>query len=229
MKQGNLTQRELDVAYYKWEFLRRNERYIRDYERIACDFTKLLPLEKIKISKYFEGEYGIYYPFNPRRKIGRKKTQILVSAFSLSPAHCMTSKYRMPSKLHHKSSSSSTLAEILEHTKQIPEEELAKLSSIDIRVNLAYTKEAMLKEVSKILDEWLPLRKKHKTILNKRLQFKEYETYLKTYDLKKKNLTFNQIASKLKRTTGRGWEDRLCKNHKACCELIDGGYRKIKL
>jgi len=45
--------RRLQVAYYKWEFLRRNESYVKDYNDLFCSYGKAL-----KKAKY--PEYGWY-------------------------------------------------------------------------------------------------------------------------------------------------------------------------
>ena len=65
---GKLKKQE-KVAYYRWEFLRRNEEYIKDFNKYFPNFEKIAPEWKkpgLKEAEEFYEKYSINFPINPK-------------------------------------------------------------------------------------------------------------------------------------------------------------------
>lgn len=91
MKKIELSRRQ-KIAYYRWEFLRRNEEYIKDFKaRILRNNPRTVVFaEDDKIISFFSRKYYIYLPLNPNYSFNDlskvSSTKEFKNKFSLSVA-----------------------------------------------------------------------------------------------------------------------------------------------
>lgn len=216
------------LSFCKWEFLRRNEAYRKDYDSYlntpgTADFYK--------VNGCFLDKWGIY-PADYKKTLSRENIENLTYkrkfdslripnfiASMCPPVHCLT-----PEAIE------TDDGKIIDY-EPIPDEDLANINEIDLRINLSTHKTATMKAIEEIIDRWQKRKKEYGKAIISPIRIDDWEFYWKIYDLKEENkeITFKEISIEVFSDDTRNGEDRTSKAYKKCCELINGGYRKISL
>ena len=217
------------LSFCKWEFLRRNKKYQKDFDKHVRAIT-ITEDNMEEISDYFMEKWGIYakdYKYSmsvaKAKDLSFKKEDLeLIPRFIglRERVECLTGQWKK----------NPTMSGGLE---PISKEEMAKIEHIELKVNLLTHKNTLLKDFEEIIDWWQSFKKKYGSLKVSSMRIKDWEIYWKIFDLKEKNpkLTYGQLAMKLNGTKGfsRDEEDKIRKAYLKCRELIEGGYRNINL
>jgi len=229
MRAGVLTKREMLCLRYRWEFLRRNKEYQRDYARI----TVTLGVTDIIRNKYPEqlvhkvleilSKWDLLNPIPPKLSFSAllksdKKLRsfhmdsLLVSGFAIDI-------YDSPDSLS-------------------PEKLYVNGSMVKLYVDMRYPKEKILDEFTLLVDNWQKrLRKMRKKLPfaepEKRLQLNQYDKYLKVYDHHRKGMSMAKLAKKFYpgyiESSGKDYaQRRVLRDINGCLRLIHGGYKQIR-
>jgi len=112
--------------------------------------------------------------------------------------------------------------------------------TIKISINLEYPKEIILNEVEYWIDFYNYIRKEYDKIPQKRKRLKEYQKYLDVYDLKTKKKNYDQIVQTVfkkdyEKATGMGEEldldsviTKAKRYYREAKRLVNGGYKEIR-
>ena len=229
MRAGVLTKREMLCLRYRWEFLRRNKEYQRDYAYI----TGTLKVVDIIRNKYPEplvhrvfkilSKWDLLNPIPPQLPFSTLlKSDKKLKSFhmdSLSVNDFAIDMYDSPDSLS-------------------PKDLYIKGSLVRIYVNMRFPKEKILDEFELLVDKWQkPLKKMIKKVFRdkpeKRLQLNQYDKYLKVYDHYKKGMSMAKLAKKFYpgyvESSGKNYaERRVLRDLNGCLRLIHGGYKQIR-
>lgn len=240
----------LEIAYWRWQFLKLNEAYIE-----GADLFELL--EKVESQAENETEkqgvssarlelalgmkamFEIFPPLSPSFNIRKpsadtqikrnSKAALLLNSFrEFSPkVFCRQSEYV---SLHDEKG-------MLKNLCRKTDKELGTTKFIDINIDLDAPIAAVQKEITEILKKWRSYRRKTSKQHDSRNRLKLYKEYLNLYELKSKGLTDIKIAKMMypnefakgphsarNNNAVRNVQSRL----KTTKELIEGGYRRIQ-
>jgi len=202
---------------WKWEFLRRNKRYISDYKRIKACGKAGNRIPSIEIAEMCEN-YGLSgtYLIDPSKSfddlMGNVELDFDDSGEASISNPLFVNHLRILSLKRPKAVNAYYWN--TEKSKLIIEMDFSKLNSSG----------ALKRLVAKLIDE-------HKDRLTerKRRNMTDYGTYIKVGDLKdKEGLTFEQIAqkefSRQDPESGLSWAKQCYKKYK---ELVGGGYKDL--
>lgn len=189
------------VCYYKWEFLRRNPEYRRDYKEFLelCrkegrdpkniltryEFPVKAPEEQIR------PKYGIAFLEDPNKKIPLDKIE--KNPFWPFFENRGLKKPTWPSILNPLYPKGEPV--IRTYAGSYEDKVQALLNMI---VDLTYPKAEIMARVKKLVDDAIEERKKLGLDIHKsRKRFTIYDQYLKIWDLRKSGLTLKGIAAKV--------------------------------
>lgn len=189
------------VCYYKWEFLRRNPEYRENYKAFLelCGRNNWDPKSGSARYETFEK--------NPDRQIRRKhgiafledpNKHIPLDKFEENPFWPVMEDRGLkrptwPSILKPHYPKGEPVIRI--YTDQFKEKIAAPLALV---IDLTYPKSNLMARVKKLVDDAIEERKRRGLDIHKgRKRFDLYDQYLKIWDLRKKKLTYKQIATEL--------------------------------
>ncbi len=227
---GHFNKDYLLLNFCKWEFLRRNKKYQRDYERWI---RKPGGSPSLKAIDYFQKKWELSYPADYKESLKLKEVLNLSNpnefAYAKIPNFLPISEFvecLTPEKIF---SDGRVLGG--GRIKYISQEKLAKVSTIILKVNLKAHKKELFKEIDEIITKWQDRKKKYGELIVLRKRVGDWKKYLKVYDYKAQNpeATLKTIAKKTLKIEEplRSDEDKIYKMLKKCKELIDGDYAKI--
>ena len=207
---------ERDVLRYKWEFLRRNSKYQRDYKR----------RDRLQES-YWLKKYGIGSPLDPSYVFNGVNIKAKdLHLFDLNPLPAVTVVGFQDTPLNYKDFEKEFLIDTSDFDRH-------KASVVVVKIDLRVKREKTIKEFKKKLTIW----RKNCGVLNlSKPRFGCYKEYLDIFDLYASKKTFRKIAARVysklwtTTTTGSTKKDIIRKvkeNLVACKKLIDGGYKEI--
>ncbi len=229
LKYGVLTKRELNCLKYRWEFLRRNQEYQKDYLYIT-DHLKVTDIIKnsysdLLVKKVLDilSKWGLLNPIPPK----------------LSFDALLKSDKKLKSFYIDSLSSDENAILIYESPDGLSSQDLyIKGSMVKLHVDMKFSKEKILDEFSVLINKWQTQlrklsRKFPKAKPDERLQINQYEKYLRMYDHHKKGMSFSQLAKKFYsgyiETSGKDYAERkVSRDINGCLKLIHGGYRQIR-
>jgi hypothetical protein len=188
----------LDFARYKWEFLRRNPDYIKEWEELYS--TPKLKYDIKRLNKElthdeigFSIDWEIMFPANPKLSYNELVASLHDSNYDWA--------YMFPELMSGFSDNSiTTIPNYIEATKDI-----LKSGKVKIELDLSYPKTELLKNLGSLIDEWKHLYKKlqkNKPVKIKvrernKYRFGDFDEHLKYYDEKiTSGLSWKQIAKK---------------------------------
>lgn len=214
-KQNNADPKDYQflIAKYRWEFLRRNKQYIKDYHS-----GKRYP------NKHWVKEYDIYPPFDPSddfpKSLKDQRNMPLYDELSPLP----------PIVIQSISHSPITGKEVAQEKFTLPprlkKENLQKISTLTLLVDITHRERLILSEFKKLISYWKNIRK---TTLKIRLT--QYKRYLQIYNLKEKRWSWTRLANRFHPDDKGGIDyakQKVMLDYKRCKKLINGGYKQIK-
>ncbi len=229
IRAGVLTKREKLCLKYRWEFLRRNREYQKDYRYITINL-KVADIIRNQYPKHLVNEalsilskWDLLNPIPP----GLSFNALLESDKKLKSFHMDSlsvndfaiDMYDSPDSLS-------------------PKDLYIKGSLVRIYVNMRFPKEKILDEFELLVDKWQkPLKKMMKKVFHdkpeKGLQLNQYEKYLKVYDHYKKGMSMTKLAKKFYpgyvESSGKDYAERkVLRDLNGCLRLIHGGYKQIR-
>lgn len=235
-----------EIGYYKWQFLRRNKEYQKDFDEYANEKEDALfrfenedkfeAWDQSRVDEFYE-KWGINYPCDYK-----EKTPDLLFGIS-HDAEPVVLQRRVPVKrprgevvTGYNYTSADTL---IRHGKK----EIRMPHTAVFCINLNHPKGKIMPLFEEKLDNLLKRRKKMSRQYRTKPKFHQaqltplsprkrnlYDEYLRIWDFVEKNKdkkTWKQITKKLY-PKGSVSVHMLIERHKACKELIEGGYVDIK-
>ncbi len=229
MRAGILTKREMLCLRYRWEFLRRNMEYQKDYAHI----TGTLKVGDIVKNRYPDD-------------LVRKVLEIL-SKWDLinpiPPKFSFDTLVRSDKKLKSFYLDSLVIKEMAIDSPSSPDslslkDVYVKGSMVKICIDMKFPKEKILDEFNLLVDSWQKrLKEVTKAYPNlnpeTRLQIDQYDQYLKVYDEHRKGMSFKKLAKKFYsiyiESSGKDYAERkVLRDINSCLRLIHGGYKQIR-
>ena len=229
IRAGVLTKREKLCLKYRWEFLRRNKEYQKDYRYITINL-KVADIIRNQYPKHLVNEalsilskWDLLNPIPP----GLSFNALLESDKKLKSFH-MDSLFVNDFAI-----------DMYDSPDSLSQKDLyIKGSLVRIYVNMRFPKEKILDEFELLVDKWQkPLKKMMKKVFHdkpeKRLQINQYEKYLKVYDSHRKGMSMSQLAKKFYpgyiESSGKDYAERkILRDINGCLRLIHGGYKQIR-
>jgi len=208
------------ITYYKWEFLRLNEKYIADFKLRCCpDFLGNDTIGCMRKNRiYFLKKYGIPIPINPkysmddllnhkdfvtkvslRTPIGflpllkwDEKIKGVDNETSLFPVHA---HHDIKKKIYLQvcDGKARLVQFILENKYKILDPAKTDFKTISISINLDAKMPDIEESVLGIISLWKKLYDKHHR-LSRRNRYDKYDLYLKIYHFHKNGKTHREIA-----------------------------------
>ena len=229
MRAGVLTKREAFCLKYRWEFLRRNREYQKDYRYITINL-KVTDIIRNKYPKHLVDEaldvlskWDLLNPIPP----GLSFNDLLKGDKKLKSFHIDSL------------SVNDFAIDIYDSPDSLSQKDLyVKGSLVKMYVNMRFPKEKILDEFELLVDQWQkPLKKMMKKVFRdkpqKRLQLNQYEKYLKVYDDYKRGMSMAKLAKKFYpgyiESSGKDYAERkVLRDLNGCLRLIHGGYKQIR-
>lgn len=228
----------------KWEFLRRNKAYIKDYEKYAGENNY------DKWFDFFQKKYGILSPLNPKvsffesvkesKKI-RIKNKGKRSSFAKRFAKV---KYALIAEYLHYWAKGAFCLDNDNHyvshdidgnvdTEPLSDNEIKEKDAIKILIDLDAPLRRILSETQKIVKQWQERRSKVVKNSANRLRLSEYKRYIEVYDLKNQGWAWDELAEKFyEMDVERGdinyAKRKVKRDYGRCKKIIDGDYRQIR-
>jgi hypothetical protein len=229
------------VAWYRWQFLRRNEEYQREYAAFEARFSEWLKENDGWIPRASRNEDPEGFSFF-RREVAPAASLIMDrwgTNDPLDPAEGERFLYSL--KLGKRAED--IKQELLE--PELSEEEKQRIKTakelrfIEVRIDIAETLDTILER----LEERIETARNYYRVRigplpdfrkRPRIRLDQYESCLKVWDMRKQNLTFEQIACRLFpfETKNLAFRSTVTKRVRSqfqrAKELIEGGYRQIE-
>jgi hypothetical protein len=187
-------------CYYRWEFLRRNPEYRRDYKEFVklCKKegwdpeTKPLQLEHWeKPDKQRRLKYGVVLLENPTKKIPLDKIEENPFWPYFEDKGFKRPRWRsFLNPLYPKGEP------VIIASRGSSDDEVE--APLNLIINLTFPKTEIMARVKKLVEDAIEERKKvglH--VYRSRKRFDLYDQYLKIWDLRKRGLTYKEIAAKV--------------------------------
>ena len=192
------SERKVQLA---WEFLRRNEEYVRDWQK-RLDSEDEKPKIISQIGKALSDKWHVLFMPNPA--FSAKDLGDIVKALFL-PQFQMRQEFGANAKVPSKTPS----------------------HKVWVELDLRLSKEKNLSEVERLYNIHTEAKKLKKSRSNPRSEEK-YTEYLKCYDLREQGLTFKEIALRMAPNhTGDRPEETYRQMYLACQKMIAGGYKDL--
>lgn len=184
-----------------WEFLRRNEEYINDWQKLIHsedEKTKIIS----QIGQALSDKWQISFMPNP--DLGPKELGDVVQILFLQ-------QFQMRQ----------TYGENAEVPSKTPS------YKVWVELDLRISKEKNLSEVERLYNIHTAAKEPKKSRSNPR-NVEKYTEYLKCYDLREQGLTFKKIALKMAPNhTGDRPEETYRQMYLACQKMIERGYKDL--
>lgn len=207
---------------YRWEFLRRNEQYQKDWSELQKSHN-----DENAIA--FSVKWNIRYPMDPNLSYDDLEQEILEQAneVNISISSLISPIDGFPVKLI---LGYGFLPLREDDAGEIPTnfiEEICHTGTLKIEIDLFYSKAKIIKAIDRVvsdahryLEEKLGDDFKQKQLsMIKRRHYDNFENYLRVYDLKKAGRTWRQIKEELNLNDIQTARD----HHKAASKLVDQG------
>ena len=195
-------------AKYKWEFLRRNKKYIQEWGKIEdllnSKHGKWRPPSGILIPEEtaFCMKWRIAAPLSPNVSYDAWTPDLEDPALPIN-THAIMFSILFPEILNKKPIS------IIDRWKSDKDDfvidsarrSVAESGTLKVEIDLNYSKQRLLKDFTELLNDWKPactsqsLKKTKK--YEKKYHFDNFDVYLKVYDLRKKRKTWSTIQKDL--------------------------------
>jgi hypothetical protein len=240
---AKLTKKEIkkldkQAAFYKWEFMRRNENYGKELKQLIAGIAKR---EKVSPSEpKFEAAYN--WVRSSREQFAKRWGLVLTGAdFPLPKKEFKSLSLSQKSMLLPYATDPGwpkfySMANLMAKHKvkifNFPIYDEKTIDSINIGINLRYPHRVIMLEVEYIVRIMKSLRKKKGFRDNVKHHYAVYSDFLKIYDLREnENMKFKNIWAKvlkknIKRVT-REDEDKIAKAYKRAKKIVQSEYRNI--
>jgi len=211
-----IAKREAISTKYRWEFERRNKNYIKDYSSVK--YAK----SRSKVSR-FKTKWAIGQPIDPALKfedlqrLDRKKQGDQYIRAIKEPFEAVTEKYNL------KDLTFGNMFNIME--------------AVPVTISIHQPKQKILDEIESLIDKWhKKLNKEFKkyrlSLYRFRVQFDQYDNYLKIYDLIESGYSHEDVARKVYmgyiESSGIYYAKRKVKrDYERCEKLIESDFRQI--
>ena len=229
LREGFMTKREKEALMYRWEFLRRNESYKKDYMCIV----KILKVKDTMNCPQGGGNYeeasrildkwDVLTPIDPTMTFeeliqsDELKNTWYVEALAASSQAIGYGEY-LESKPD---------GYIINHAPYVT-----------IPIDMYAPKERIMAEFEAEIDRWKnrikgALKNEGYKETQHRISFENYRRYLKVYDLRIKKMDWEQLAQKfysndVKRGDLNYAKKKAKRDYRRCLKLIEGSYRQIR-
>ena len=210
------------LVKYKWEFLRRNRKYIRDFKKRCFPIKEYNYVIAKKRNKEDEGYFQQKYDYNGRlnpifsfEDLVKKRSPdghlpeyvqngLLTLVINTQQISSIKTSL-MPISCHHITNTDITLQTkngtpyfLLLTGAEIPKKRKFNPAKYDfhditVRINLNASKESIYRKIKQTVNMWKCVYDKHH-MPKQRNRFKKYETYLRIYDLSQQKKTYREIA-----------------------------------
>ena len=242
---------------YKWEFLRRNEKYIKDfYDR----YPKTVMIAKdIKNRKYFYKNFGILVPLNPGYTLNqlvlspdRERFRLAIDGLGygvLIPEKDTDQEflpvfehsiYKTKISLYDHNIRKYVLVDRSKNNKiKIYDINKVPFDCIQVAINLKLSKDEIRSSLLEVVFRYKDIYDKvnHINPREHRDQYAKYDAYLNIYDLVeaqkreplRKRLSFEKIAALVypEEEELDSSTQKTKRNYYAAVALVNGGYKKI--
>lgn len=238
------------TQYYRWQFLRLNKHYQRDYELYAksvkaiCDSNKIPESRKQKYIEDLETKlyirYGINCIYNYKKKNPSSKLRIYGEAdFAVQKG---TLKQIFGTKLkENQEISGSHLLETVRRQRELRKRKgeslvrnvpLVTPKFVQVVINYDAELGDIRREIEQIIIPNQKLRQKELGIKRPKTRSKssaeDYDKYLQVWELRSKGVKNKKVAKEIfPLQESRAAEDKASKYRDQALTLINGGYRKI--
>lgn len=196
---------------YKWEFLKRNINYQRDYKKFIDEKKKLktnakdtsVHLYSSELTPiYFQRNYHIREPIDPNSAHGPMSYDSAAECIDDGPFFDVDAGGKL-------------------RIIPLSKEQIINKDMIEVYVWLNRPKAQIMDELEQIIDHWLEARSKYMNSKLKRQRFKEWDQYLRIWDLRAQKRSFQQIGLELwPKEKIKISEDRAKKGYYRAHELI---------
>lgn len=216
---SKLPDKYINYAKYRWEYLRRNKKYIKGWENLNT------PSEEEK----FCIKWKIFSPLCPT-----KSYDDLISSYDGTPIPTDVHYYMFheifPEFLNENMPISIIGNCVYDKNDylDIAEEEVSETGKLKMEIDLNYSKKRLLEEFTYLLDRWSDFYKsmnseskfiEKKKQNEKKYHFENFDTYLEVYDLRQKKTSWGKIQERLKLNSLQTARN----NYKSACALIEKG------
>jgi hypothetical protein len=220
----------------KWEFVRRNKPYKKDYKEYAAEKTKGGKSFNLdKWIKHFQEKYHIHWPIDPKEDFPKRKSTTKLNNFM--------------AKLTDES------VEVIYDDRVLlnnlngcpiwsgfPCDKVDNIEYLYLRVNVNHLNKRIKDQFNKILTSFTTMRdemrdKENKLYLKEesksRMRTENYETYIKVREMEEKGLDEEHIAKKVYRSDVERGDLNYAKRKARrdldrCQKCIDEVYRQIR-
>jgi len=238
------------IPHIKWEFVRRNPEYKKDYEEWLDRITPTWEKPEDLYDKI--GEKWGFPPIDYRLPL--KKKHSVVAKWMLDKKYYEQCKRYMDDKYFSYFDSWGSLVMINWLSKDAMEypfklkgkklsldeikfngqskdnrENCEGIKTINLSINLLYPKDQILYAVNRFIDNFKKMSKVSYIKSRKRMQ--KYLDCLKIYDLRQDGKTFPQIVNKLYSNSSTAYDtllNQVQREYRRAAQLINGGYRQIR-
>lgn len=217
------------LSRYRWEFLRKNETYIKSYQQ-HIKLEKSPTLEnriKFHSSRTDKIENIIFGYFDPTKnyEYHLKHTPNFNKAFIIPVFFINKTDIHICGPIP------------IVHRERDFDNKPRYIASGEFFIDLEYPKETILRRISDYLDEYKKVRNKEDADMH-RTRFGNYDNYLKVYDLREQGWSWDKLANKFYKgdveranlgVKGINYAKRKVKrDYERCKKLIEGGYGQIR-
>jgi hypothetical protein len=219
--------RYFDYVKYKWEFMRRNPEYIKEWEALYGDHTHEYDLKQLAESareptedeKTFLARRWITLPVSPA--LSYDEFLECIEGTGYDESFLFT---ELKGEFDEEPVSITRCMSINDAMKEV-----ANTGNLTVKIDLSHPKSTLVTEFQLLLDKWMDIYKKtnksepkerQKKIMNKYPSNpNDFDTYLKVYDLRQKKISWKKISQMLKLNSMQ-----TARNHyRAASRLIDIG------
>ncbi len=218
-KQNNADPKDyiFDIAKSRWEFLRRNKKYIEDYYRDGS-FPR----------SYWIKKYGVWPPLSPDDRFPKsfkacQNDDVLFDEMSPIAPIVIRDIRNTPITGEDVAMGRELTSN---HLKGKDKRTLRKALTLTLLVDVTHRERLILSEFKKLISFWKKIRR-----TENRNRCEAYKQYLRVYDAKERGWSWAKLAQFFY-PNDAGTTDyakqKVMRDYKRCVKLINGGYRQIK-
>jgi hypothetical protein len=248
---------EYELFALRWEFLRRNRKYICDIKRCSASSRSLRGSDPQQRSEqreiwamYFMGLYGIAFPLDPgvsflecrvplvkapgdsKKRRGTRNRFVRRSSdvVDLSDLRVLfKGAYCLTPDRHVEADA---YGEVIS-SKPLTDEEIRQAKSIEVLIDLDVSMERILHEVKGIVSKWKKMKANLVLSGKTRARLAEYKRYLKVFDMRSDGASWERIAGRLyKADVEKGRlsyaKRKARRDYERCESMIAEGYRQLR-
>jgi hypothetical protein len=248
---------EHELFALRWEFLRRNQKYIHDIKRCLASSRSLQRADPQERSDqreawdmYFMGLYGVAFPLDPgvsflesrvplvntprhskrRRAAGNRFVRRSSDVMDLSDLRVLfKGAYCLTPDRHVEAGA---YGEVI-NSKPLTDEEIRQTKSIEVLIDLDVPTERILREVESIVSAWKRVRAGVVPARKTRARLAEYKRYLKVFDMRSGGASWERTAERLyPEDVEKGRvsyaKRKARRDYERCESMIAEGYRQLR-